>query len=525
MKSLHRILIAALAGSLLMLTTGHAQEASSSSTNISLSSSSDSDSDSTPHRLSSRRRSNNDQVAIGGNAELPAGEKGHAVVAIMGNATAAGEVSDSVVAIMGNTRVTGPVDNAVVTIVGNSYVNSHVGRDVVTIMGNLELGPDAVVDGQLVNIGGTLSQDPSAVTHGERVLGAMPFNMKFGWLHDWVTKCLFTGRLLAFDAGLMWAWYVALISLLLYVLTAAMVPHTVARCVDTLETYPGRSLLAALVSIPLTPICLFLMVITLVGILLIPFFGLALLTIAWFGKLVLLAWIGKRLLQAFGAAQPSWAWAVLLGGIVATLLYTIPIIGLLSYKLLQFIGFGAVLYVLVLMFQRPKAQHASVNKAGDFTADAPPSPANGTSGPSPSSDASDSVAKSSVEVGAPHAGFWIRMGALAIDVILIGVVCNVIPFGLLNHSWLLALAIYGAVMWKLKGTTVGGIVFHLQVVRSDGKPLDWATCIVRALSCFLSLAVMGLGFIWIGIDAKQQGWHDKLAGTVVIRTPEGQPLI
>ena len=99
--------------------------------------------------------------------------------------------------------------------------------------------------------------------------------------------------------------------------------------------------------------------------------------------------------------------------------------------------------------------------------------------------------------------------------ILIGFAMSLLhPFG---DFHIVILAIYGAVMWKLRGTTVGGIVFDLQVVRVDGRPLDWETAIVRALGCFLSLAVVGLGFIWIALDENHQAWHDKIAGTVVVR--------
>jgi uncharacterized RDD family membrane protein YckC len=80
-------------------------------------------------------------------------------------------------------------------------------------------------------------------------------------------------------------------------------------------------------------------------------------------------------------------------------------------------------------------------------------------------------------------------------------------------------------MWKVKGTTIGGIVFGLRVVRRDGRPMDWATAIVRALSCFLSMVVAGLGFIWIAIDDDKQGWHDKIAGTVVVTMPKGVSLL
>ncbi|MGB6306939.1 MAG: RDD family protein, partial [Steroidobacteraceae bacterium] len=123
----------------------------------------------------------------------------------------------------------------------------------------------------------------------------------------------------------------------------------------------------------------------------------------------------------------------------------------------------------------------------------------------------------------PRAGFWIRMGALFVDVLLVGFVTSV-----LNHTHGLELALlatYGAMMWKLRGATVGGIVFDLHVVRLDGREVDWETAIVRALGCFLSLAVAGLGFIWIAFDHNNQAWHDKIAGTVVVRVAKSAPLV
>jgi uncharacterized RDD family membrane protein YckC len=36
---------------------------------------------------------------------------------------------------------------------------------------------------------------------------------------------------------------------------------------------------------------------------------------------------------------------------------------------------------------------------------------------------------------------------------------------------------------------------------------------------------LGLGFIWIAVDAGHQAWHDKLAGTIVVRVPKGTPLV
>jgi uncharacterized RDD family membrane protein YckC len=123
--------------------------------------------------------------------------------------------------------------------------------------------------------------------------------------------------------------------------------------------------------------------------------------------------------------------------------------------------------------------------------------------------------------GLPRAGFWIRAGALFIDLVIVAVSC-----AWWAHAFTLVLiAVYGAVLWKFRGTTVGGIVCGLQVVRLDDRPLDWPTTVVRALACFLSLVVVGLGFVWVAFDDEKQSWHDKIAGTTVVRPPKRMSLV
>ena len=80
-------------------------------------------------------------------------------------------------------------------------------------------------------------------------------------------------------------------------------------------------------------------------------------------------------------------------------------------------------------------------------------------------------------------------------------------------------------MWTWKGTTVGGIVLGLKVVRMDGKPVTLAVGLVRALGGAFSIMVIFLGILWIAWDREKQGWHDKLAGTVVLKQPRGTPLV
>ena len=502
------------------------------------------------HRHGRWHHDQNSVVAIGHDALLAADGRADAVVAILGSATSAGEVADAVVSILGNTRVTGPVGDSAVAVLGNVYVDSAVNGNVVAVLGDVELGPQAQVGGDTVAVGGVVSRDPSAIVRGtQQSLGFATHVHGIDWLQAWVQHCLLYGRMLAFAPGLGWAWSLALICLALYALTAALCPHAVERCRQTLETHPLQSLLAALLTVLATPVLFVLLCITVIGILAVPFVGLALLLTDFFGKLVIVAWLGHRIVKLFSSATllPPYL-AVLVGGPLLLLLYTVPVVGMILYKLLGLLGLGVVVYTMLLHVraQRAASQPApAAAMAGASPAPRAPSSAPAAAAPIPpqeapganaygeSAAAGTSAASplASAALAYPRAGFWIRMAALLIDVILIGILLSFTwhpgPFGSPSGTrWhLLVLASYGALMWKLKGATIGGIVFDLQVVRVDGRPLDWPTAIVRALSCFLSLFIFGLGFIWIAVDHERQAWHDKIAGTVVVRVPKGVSLV
>jgi uncharacterized RDD family membrane protein YckC len=530
------------------------------------------------NRIESRHRhrwNNQDDgnvVSIGHSSHLKSGQKADSVVSVFGSSTSDGEAAD-VVSVIGNTRVTGPVSDSAVAVLGNNYVDSKVDGDVVAVMGNVELGPNAEVGGDVVAVMGGVERDPGAIVHGsvQRIIDVDVGGVTgFGWLNAWVTHCLLLGRPLAFAPGLGWAWSLALGLLAFYACLALMFRSGVDECVHTLESAPGHTALAALLGILLTPVLLVLLCITVIGIAAVPFVVGALFCMSLFGKAVVLAWLGGRISGRRPRSPGHPAVAVLIGGAVVLVLYVVPVVGFLVYKLLGFFGFGAVFYTLIL---RVRARRAG-NGAPPFAAASPPGasypPTSGSStmagpgwtasaapppgataaaaapagqgfaaGPVPPSGAPPDVPPSAPPVGPPagappagapqftaampRAGFWVRMGALLLDVVLVGFAMSLLhPFG---DFHIVVLAIYGAVMWKLRGTTVGGIVFDLHVVRMDGRPLDWETAIVRALGCFLSLAVVFLGFIWIAFDDNHQAWHDKIAGTVVVRAKRGTPLI
>jgi len=73
------------------------------------------------------------------------------------------------------------------------------------------------------------------------------------------------------------------------------------------------------------------------------------------------------------------------------------------------------------------------------------------------------------------------------------------------------------------GRTPGKMLLGLQVISTEGQPISFGIAFLRSVGYIISSLFFCLGFIWVGFDKKKQGWHDKIAGTVVIiREPESQ---
>ena len=503
--------------------------------------------------LNLSRNGDNAVVSIAHDSFLAKDQKADAVVSVLGSSTSEGEVADSVVSVLGNTHVTGPVGDTAVAVLGNTYVNSKVGGEVVAVLGDVELGPDAEVGGDVVSVGGIVKRDPKAILHGNvqnvAVGGGFPH---FSGVQTWFRECLLLGRPLAFSRGLGFAWMFAIAFFALYALIALIFSGGVDKCVHTLETRPGSSILTAILGMLLTPVVIVLLCITIIGIAAVPFLALGLIVAGLFGKTVMLAWVGRRFTKFFGDGPLTHtAVAVLIGGAIVLLIYCVPFLGMLVQKSFDLLGYGVVIYTLILVNKRekptppPRAPMAPMPDAGVPPASPMMPMTSAGFGAATGAVAGDPAAAGFAAAPIPpaplprltpplisaatntRAGFLIRLAALALDCILWGIIAAM--FGSMFHRgvpvllpWL---AVYGAVMWKLKGTTIGGVVCGLKIVRLDDREIDWATAIVRALGCFLSLAVVGLGFLWVAIDDDKQSWHDKIAGTTVVRVPKGTSLI
>ncbi|WP_422136281.1 RDD family protein [Endozoicomonas sp. ALD040] len=84
-------------------------------------------------------------------------------------------------------------------------------------------------------------------------------------------------------------------------------------------------------------------------------------------------------------------------------------------------------------------------------------------------------------------------------------------------NWLFpAMAV--VLFWHYKSATPGKMLITMKVVdEKTGLAPSLSQSIIRYLAYFISILPLFLGFFWIVVDKKRQGWHDKIAGTVVIK--------
>ena len=482
-------------------------------------------------RAAERRASRTDHALINvfGDSTLPKGENSDAVVSIFGSSTADGDVVDAVVSVFGDTRVGGTVGEAAVAVFGNAFVNGHVRGDVVVVFGDIEFGPEAEVDGKVVCVAGTVKRDPQATLgHGVQKIGigvSPTFRVK---VKTWIKECLLLGRPLAVGPDLGWAWGIAGVFLGFCLLLALVFRGGIETCVQTLATRPGASAITALLTVFIVPVATILLILTGVGIFFVPLVGMALFFASLFGMAAVLAALGFKITRLFGEGSSGHpALAILIAGLIVLGLYTVPVFGFVILKVMGWLGLGVVILTVFQAMKRerparvvkaPAANAAVAGPGGEPGAAAtepggvPPIVAQLTAGPAAVSAAT-----------LPRAGFWIRFAALLLDVVILAIIALLLTGG--GRLALFGIAAYAAVLWKLKGTTIGGVICGLKVVRLDERPIDWGTAIVRTLGCFLSLAVVGLGFIWVAIDDERQSWHDKIAGTTVVRVPPGASLV
>jgi uncharacterized RDD family membrane protein YckC len=116
-----------------------------------------------------------------------------------------------------------------------------------------------------------------------------------------------------------------------------------------------------------------------------------------------------------------------------------------------------------------------------------------------------------------------RAFALLIDSMILSLVGGIFGFGTasLFGGSLIGLLIGVAYQWyfltQRGGQTPGKMLMNIRVIKADGSPISDADAIVRYIGYLINSPILLLGWLWATWDGKNQGWHDKLANTYVVR--------
>jgi uncharacterized RDD family membrane protein YckC len=438
------------------------------------------------------------------------------------------DTAGEVVVIGGSAIIRGHVDNNVVVVGGDAEVDGEVGGKCVVVFGDAHFGPKAVVRGDTVTVGGA-----NVVANGATIEGrtqevgvgiGLPGFLRLSWLKSWIVHCVFKLRPLSLEVG--WVWWMAGAFLMVYLLIALLFPHPVRCCVDQLSARPATSFAVGILVKLMLPVVCLLLPFTIIGVFLVPFVVVAGFLALLVGKTAVLEHLGGRLGGAIGFKDgPAPLVAFLIGAVLLTACYLVPVLGLITLVVASLWGLGAVATAVWVGLRRENAA-AAASVPPPVPAAVPVGPPSGSvaamsfSPPGAGAAAPEPGVTPPQALACPRAGFWARMGAGFLDIALMS-----LSMALLGPLSMFVAIAYFAGMWAWKGTTVGGIVLNLQVVREDGQPLNFLVAFVRSLAAVFSILILFLGFFWIGWDRQKQGWHDKIAGTVVVRLPKPISLV
>lgn len=521
-------------------------------------------------------------VSIGGDAVVRTNQVAEQVVVVRGSAVIEGDVDSDAVVVLGKARITGRVRGDLVVVLGEVELNGQVDGDVVLILTRGKLGPEARVRGGMVAVGTPPEVDPLAEIRGRpEIVSLGPIMRYLDWGKEYLVQGVFLLR--PFPPRLGWVWVVTGLFLLFHLVIAAVFARPLQGCMEILREQPARSFLVGLLACVLVGPVSILLSFTMVAT---PLILLAFFAVCVFGRVAVYGATGVALGRGVGwAGMQAPVVAVLVGSVLFYLSYMIPVVGLAVYWLVVPWGVGAALIQMFEALRRerrptfpgptrpaslsPEAARAASGLMAGATGPATqamvgvPGTPGVESGAGPH-DAKQGVAPAvepGVEPGtgfgeaeparsAPGAtappplprmaapivslnemdpvlavrvGFWPRLGAALIDGLVVGFV-NAITFGEVRSFWLL-LGAYHLVMWAWKGTTLGGAVLGMRIVRLDGRRVDWSVSAVRMLGSLVSLLPLGFGFFWVVWDDQFQSWHDRIAGTTIVKVDHTKALI
>jgi uncharacterized RDD family membrane protein YckC len=444
--------------------------------------------------------------------------------------TIEGQVEDDVILVVGSVRVasTAVIRGSLVVLGGSATIESgaSVGRD-------------------LIVVGGTLSAPPEFSAFGEQVVVGSRWTGE--WMRDllpWMTRGLLLGRLIVPD--LEWMWGIVFIFFFLYLVLNLVLDRAVGASADMLVERPLSAFMSGLLVLLLAVPVLVILVATVIGIAVIPFVLCALVAATLVGKVAVARAMGRSILRREREGRFAALIAFVMGFFLLTLAYVVPVLGFVTWALTTVLGLGAASSTFRTYLRRERRgatppvaappTHAVAPAAAEVLTAVPPAvtvselraeepvvspslpplpveapPA--IEPPPPPSRYTDGLA------AYPRASFLDRMAAFVLDCLLVGIANGILNIGNRDGEYLFMLFIYHLAFWAWRGTTLGGIIIGLKIVRTHGAEMRVVDAIVRGLSGVFSIVALGIGCLWMLQDSERQMWHDKIAGTVVIKGP------
>ena len=461
----------------------------------------------------------------------------------------------------------GEVAREVAVIAGDATIAGRVDRDVVVALGKVTVESTAVIEGSLVILGGTVIVAEGAQVREDLfviggfegvpgfnpgghhvVIGTAGLGAGLRSIVPWLTYGLLWGRPIVPWLG--WVWPIAGLFFLVNLLLNLVFDSPVRASAVMLRATPLSAFMTGLLVMLLAgPICV-LLAVSVIGIAVVPFVLCALLLAVIIGKIGFARWIG---MSVFRQDEPeNRAQSIrsfLIGSAVMCIAYMVPILGFVTWTLAGVFGLGAATLAFFSAYRRenPKAPRKVKTPPPVDPGVVPPSDAASTGAPpanvmaatalppdeplyaaiaAPSDPVPPPVATELVML--PRAAFLERLAAFTLDLVLVMILVNIFDFDRYHRDWpasafLIAL-MYHVGFWTWKGTTLGGIICQLRLVRVTGGSVQFADALVRGLTGIFSLVVLGLGFLWILKEPDRQAWHDRVAGTYVVKVPRDWPI-
>jgi hypothetical protein len=416
---------------------------------------------------------------------------------------AAGESTNGAVILIGGTgEIDGTVNGDLVLIGSKATVAGTVNGDLVTVGSNLTFVSGAVANGDYVSVVSEVKGDQELTTNGERV-SLNTYSPVVPVVKEALTNIV---QLRTMSPSSIFGWMLALGMLLVRLVLALIFPKVFVGTEAIIRDRPGPSLLVGLAVILGGAVLSFLLAITVIGIIALPFLALALFILNIFGGAVVCYSIGKRITPQIASQKYATYLWILCGTVMIWVLYCIPVIGFIAAGVVSLLGIGTFAIYLVDRY-RSNASRPLL---------APIAPGEAENSAVRSNPLALPRIEAKMAISAPKAQFLPRLFASIIDLIVIYALLSSVH---LAHAIIPAWVLYRFGMFVWKSSTLGQIVLNLQVQKRDGSSLvtDYSGALIRALSSLLSLIPLGLGFVWILFNRDLEAWHDKISETYVVQ--------